>query len=159
MIVSVLLSFVRNAIGQDELPLRKRLIKQVACPFRLQRAYHLDMAWRWSWVRALLVSGRCVHCRLVHACPRYLGLRRGYLGVGILHDCIHPNHRKSLCHRSNNVLINLLGDGSCNAPYLHTPKEVEAQNLPDHGGTRSQGHGGQITKICHVCSPFHHSSP
>lgn len=29
IIVSVLLSFVKNAVGEDELPLRKRLTKQV----------------------------------------------------------------------------------------------------------------------------------
>jgi high-affinity Fe2+/Pb2+ permease len=32
IIVSVLLSFVRNAIGDDEIALRKRLIKQVSPP-------------------------------------------------------------------------------------------------------------------------------
>jgi hypothetical protein len=99
IIVSVLLSFVKNAVGDDELPLRKRLTKQVISFVCLsKRTNKQDMGWCLAWFLPLSVSRRCIHCCVVHSGQRCLGFCRRHLGVCLLYDCFHPHHRKSPSH-------------------------------------------------------------
>ncbi len=68
IIVSVLLSFVKNAVGEDELPLRKRLTKQVISFAYLAKPVNKqDMGWCLAWFLHLSVSRRCIHCCVVHS--------------------------------------------------------------------------------------------
>lgn len=65
MIVSVLLSFVKNSIGNDDLALRKRLIRQVF--FLLTTLIHVDLVWCLARFRDLYMSWGGLHRDLVYA--------------------------------------------------------------------------------------------